>query len=82
MSDKIERPAAVEAEIAACEARGDFEQAGYLRAPGLQACTGDTFKQMLKVVAVLRMNDLPLMYQQQTDGVERWVNEQIAKEKH
>lgn len=78
----IKRPAAVEAEIAACEERGDFEQAGYLRAPGLQACTGDSFKDMLKVVAVLRANDLPLKFQQQTDGVERWVNEQIAKEAH
>lgn len=80
---KIKHPIEVEAAITACKEAGNYEQAGYLMAPGLQVHTGDTPEEMLQVCALLdqiegRYSD----FYQCNEGVKRWVNEQIAKGKH
>lgn len=80
MRKLVERPPEVEAEIDRFESIGDFEQVGYLMAPGLKAHTGDTFEGMLNVCALLDMIEgKPASFYQRNEGVKRWVNEQVKR---
>jgi hypothetical protein len=81
MSRIVDRPAEVEAEIERCEAAGDFEQAGYLMAPGLKKHTGDTLEEMTQVCAMMTLiPNAPEHFTARNTGVLRWINEQLEQQ--
>jgi len=80
MSKLIERTSEVQDAIDACEAVGDFEQAGYLAAPALKKHTGNTLEQMLVVCDAMLRCDIPQDYVLRTNGVVRWINEQLEQQ--
>ena len=67
--------------INAAEDAGDYEQAGYLMAPGLQQHTGESFEQMLVVAATLDALGYPKPeYELYNKGLIRWAKEQIEQQ--
>lgn len=75
----IKRPQEVQDAIYAAEDAGDFELSGYLSAPGLKEFTGDSLEEMVVVCKVLKATTDNLMHHSRTDGVERWIKEQLEK---
>lgn len=76
----VQRTPELTAAIEECEATGDLEQAGYLMAPALHACTGNTLEQSLMTCALLdALEDIPPEHRRRNAGMKRWVNEQLIK---
>lgn len=82
----IKRTPELQAEIDGLIDNGEFEQAGYLMAAGLQKHTGDTLEKMLVTAAVIDAistdGGLPPSYKLYNKGLVRWVKEQQNAVKH
>lgn len=83
MKSFVKRDPKVEADIELAESNGDFELAGYLMAPGLQAHTGEAPEEMLVTAALIEKMGFPEpSYGEYNAGLVRWCREQLGQEVH